>query len=179
MVNGAPASAAAVAAVQALTMSPVDMHGAVSASMGLGMLVNSQGSSPINGNPGSSLVGVNGSGGGSGVGGQANSPLAMKELSPAHKPMIETYLNRYLNYLCVNREFLSVPPSICFSPLFSSSRNSFRKHPPPHSFQSPIDHHVKILVVFNIWTNAHLTFRFAMGIATPHLDPDSFNVILK
>jgi hypothetical protein len=39
------------------------------------------------------------------VGGQANSPLVMKELSLAHQPMIEWYLNRYLNHLCTKREF--------------------------------------------------------------------------
>ncbi|KAG8777198.1 hypothetical protein FRC15_011478 [Serendipita sp. 397] len=32
----------------------------------------------------------------------SNSPLAMKELSPTMKPLIEEYLLRYLNYLCMN-----------------------------------------------------------------------------
>jgi hypothetical protein len=42
---------------------------------------------------------------GHGMGGQTHSPLAMKELSPSIKPVIEDYLLRYLNYLCINREF--------------------------------------------------------------------------
>jgi hypothetical protein len=93
-------------------MSPVDIHGSVSGlGMGMGMLVSSASSSasasgsPVNTNTSNNTAGANGAVNSGGVGGQANSPLAMKELSPAHRPMIESYLNRYLNYLCVNREF--------------------------------------------------------------------------
>lgn len=90
-----------------LTMSPVDMHGSA-AGLGMGIL-------------GSSSTTAGSSGPGTPLGGQANSPLAMKELSPAHKPMIENYLNRYLNYLCMNREFFSFFPFFLFLfPFFSS-----------------------------------------------------------
>jgi hypothetical protein len=40
---------------------------------------------------------------------QANSPVALEELSPEHKQIIEAYLNRYLNYLCMNRGYFPFP----------------------------------------------------------------------
>jgi hypothetical protein len=60
-----------------------------------------------------------------GVDGQANSPLARKELSPAHRPMIDLYLNQYLNDLCENREF----------PLRSHHTSHTISHPAP-----PVQH---------------------------------------
>jgi hypothetical protein len=62
---------------------------------------------------------------GLGVGGQANSPLAMKELSASMKAVIEGYLLRYLNYLCMNRECLHyVLSRLVFLPPFFLSSNS-------------------------------------------------------
>ncbi|CCA69763.1 hypothetical protein PIIN_03703 [Serendipita indica DSM 11827] len=45
-----------------------------------------------------------------------NSPLAMKELSPTIKPVIEEYLLRYLNHLCMNRRFFISLLSFIFPP---------------------------------------------------------------
>ena len=52
-----------------------------------------------------------------------NSPLAMKELSPSIKPVIEDYLLRYLNHLCMNRtyHFIFLIFSVLFDPLFHPS----------------------------------------------------------
>lgn len=60
---------------------------------------------------------------GVGVGGQTNSPLAMKELSPSVKPVIEEYLLRYLNHLCMNRTcfaFFPLPCPVLSSPFLPS-----------------------------------------------------------
>jgi hypothetical protein len=152
-----------------LTMSPVDIHGSVSASMGLGMgmgmLVSSASSSasasgsPVNTNTSNSTTGTNGVVNSGGVGGQANSPLAMKELSPAHRPMIESYLNRYLNYLCVNREF-SI--SVFYFPLFSSFFFLFLSphHPPlrPSAYRGMMGY-------FSLFRHTSFwAFRLAFGV---------------
>ncbi|PVF98787.1 hypothetical protein CPB86DRAFT_339568 [Serendipita vermifera] len=67
---------------------------------------------PSLGMPNNNTNGVNGVtvAAGVGVGGQANSPLAMKELSASMKSVIEGYLLRYLNYLCMNQDFHTPTP---------------------------------------------------------------------
>lgn len=89
----------------ALSLSPVDLQGP-SVSNGI---LDARRESLGNGVAGT--AGVAGTGTGtsastSATQGNGNSPLAMKELSPSIKPVIEDYLLRYLNHLCMNRTYL-------------------------------------------------------------------------
>jgi len=92
-----------------LTLSPVDHHphhnhhhqqqhpNGMNGDGRRDSLGNTNGNVNTNGSTSSSAAA------GSTLGGQTNSPLAMKELSPSIKPMIEDHLLRYLNHLCMNR----------------------------------------------------------------------------
>ena len=137
-----------------LTMSPVDMHGAPGPAMGLGPLggASGGGNASANGTPMMAMA----------MGGQANSPLAMKELSPTHKPLIENYLNRYLNYLCMNRA--------CFLFFFFFSFSLF----PTFLFHP---HYHLITRFFSFFDHCYRFPLFSWRIATPSLTIQCYLVI--
>jgi hypothetical protein len=86
----------------------------------MGVLVSSS-SAAASGSLVNTSASANGTVNPGGVDGRVNPPLVMRELSPAHLPLVELYLNRYLNYLCEYREsFLFLPPFFPYSPGSSS-----------------------------------------------------------
>jgi hypothetical protein len=90
-----------------LTLSPVDLHHTPNGINVDGGRRDSVGNGGSTASSSSAAVAVAAAGVGNTLGGQTNSPLAMKELSSSIKPMIEDHLLRYLNHLCMNRTSFS------------------------------------------------------------------------